>query len=66
MKVDAGLIIAKEDLSNVEIRFIDSQPAWTVLPEGQVKNFRHINELKPFQSLSLPIDFTPEKKKGGN
>ena len=37
MKVDAGIITAKEDLSNVEIHFIDGEPIWTVLPEVLLK-----------------------------
>ena len=39
MKLDVGVITVEEDLSNVEIRFIDGQPVWTVLPEWQTKKF---------------------------
>ena len=37
MKVDAAIIHAEEDLSNVEIRFIDGEPVWTVLPEALMR-----------------------------
>ena len=33
MKADAVIITAKEDMSNVQIEFINEEPAWTVLPD---------------------------------
>lgn len=33
MTIDVGIITAKEDLSNIEVRFRDRKPLWTVLPE---------------------------------
>lgn len=32
MKVDVGIITAEEDLSNVEVRFINGESVWTVQP----------------------------------
>lgn len=40
MKVDAGIITAKDDLSNVELYFMDGEPVWTVLPEATLKHKR--------------------------
>ena len=34
MKVDAAIITAEEDLSNVQITFINGEPIWRVIPEA--------------------------------
>jgi hypothetical protein len=38
MKVDVGSITAEEDLSNIQVRFVNGEPDWNEIPESLKKS----------------------------